>query len=166
MNVKTLNKYDDWVSIEDSIVIKANNPVIIAKAEPPKKMAMLVPDHPYLFLKLRDTSNSALAPNTKIILAGSDQVHDLPWQLSASHYLKPWNDIDYTLQKNEKYIHNFMIDLQQNVVIEEKEKLYIVIISPTDVTLDWTKSEFELEVIAMTMEEAAAQGYAGSEFYV
>ncbi len=166
VNEKTLNKYDDWVTIENTVALKANNPVIVARAEPPKRMAMLIQARPYLFLDLKDTSGNHLAPNTKVIIAGIDQSHDLPYQISASHYLKPWNDIDYTSQKNEKYIHNFVIDIRQNVVIEEKEQLLIVLISPSNVTLDWTKSEFELKVVAMSMEEAASAGYAGSEFFV
>ena len=166
MNVKNLNKYDSWVIRGDQVTLKANTPGIIARIEPPKKMGMLIEKYPYLFLKLVDTSGNQLPPNTKVILAGIDQAHDLPWQLSASHYLKPWNDIDYTLQKSEKYIHNFMIDLPQDIFVEEKEQLLIVLISPSDVTLDWNSSEFELQVAAMTMEEASSYGYTGSEFFV
>jgi len=166
VHVKTLNKYDDWVKLENTVQLKANNPVIIARAEPSKKMAFLVEENPYFFLELKDTAGNKLPPNTKIILAGIDQAHDLPFQLSAAHYLKPWNDIDLTLQKNEKYIHNFIIDTRQPIFIEEKEQLLIVLICPEDKVLDWTKSEFELQVTAMTMEEAATQGWTGSEFYI
>ena len=159
-NRRTFNKYDSWVdTFAATLNLPAGIPIEVAKITPEKRMAAIIPSEPHLFMKLKDTSGNDLPANAKVILAVKGKGDDLPTQITPAHMYRAWRDIDFADQKSEKYIHNFVVDLQADILLEEGESLIIVVISPTDAVLSWDNSDFELAGYELTMEEVEEAGY-------
>lgn len=159
-NKRTFNKYDKWVdTFSITINLAPNIPIEVAKITPEKRMAAIIQSEPTLFMKLKDDAGNELPANAKVILAVKDKGEDLPMQITPAQMYRIWRDIDFAEQKSEKYIHNFVVDLQADILLEEGESLLIVVISPSSVTLSWDNSDFELPGYELNMDEVAQAGY-------
>ena len=168
MNRHVITQNDRWaIKPADVINLVAGVPIEVLKVKPEKKMALMLPEDTYIFMKLRDSAGEELDPNTKIVLAGKTPAHDIPVQLSSAHLYKPWKDIELSQQKNSKYIENFRIDFLEDseLFFEEQEELVIVLIPAANGTLDWSKSDIEIPAWEMTMQELIdIVGEAGIDF--
>ncbi len=121
-------------------------PIIAWKV--PRQVAWSIVKNPKVRMKLKDTSGAELPANVKLMISVKKPNQYLFQEVATAKYYAPYRDLTLSEQLNSENDSAVRFNLKSAGTIPEEGLLVVLAQAPSDVTLDWSKSEIYLGNVA------------------
>ncbi len=114
----------------------------------PRQVAWSIIKNPKVRMKLKDTSGAELPANVKLMFSVKKPQQQLWQEVGTVKYYADYKDLVLSEQLNAENDVATRFNLKQSGTVPEEGLLVLLAQSPTDVTVDWSKSEIYVGNVA------------------
>ena len=116
----------------------------------PRKEGYVLKKQPKVFAKLYNSSGDQISDNCKLLISVQKVTQELSQEVGVYKEYFSYSDLDIADQNNSKFDSAVRFEMKKEGLFPAESELQILVYSPINDNIDWSKSKFSIGEIGST----------------